>query len=103
MEKDDNDLNVHISVVHDAITVTMPFSHLPQARWALAPRVGHSRWQEAPISKWTFWARAWTAPNEKAHELGWIVWSKGVPKRCRLRGFPTALLTWPTNAGSLQY
>ena len=25
------------------------------------------------LSKWTFRARAWTAANDKARELGWIV------------------------------
>jgi hypothetical protein len=29
--------------------------------------------KNSPISKWTFRARAWTAANEKARELGWIV------------------------------
>ena len=76
MEKDDNDLNVHISVMNDAIVVTMPgtsYSVTYRKRdepWLLASDVRDDK--KSPISRWTFRARAWTAANQKARELEWI-------------------------------
>ena len=45
---DDNGFSLHVAVADDAITVTA-------------------------INRFTFRARAYTAANDKARELGWIV------------------------------
>lgn len=61
----------------DAIIVTMPgtsYSVTYRKRnepWLFASEISDEK--NSPISRWTFRARAWTAANEKARELGWIV------------------------------
>jgi len=73
----DNDLDVQVSVVGEAIIVTMPGTsysvtyHKRNEPWLLASDICDDK--NSPISKFTFRARAWTAANEKARELGWIV------------------------------
>jgi len=76
-EEGDNDLDVQVSVVNDAIVVTMPgtsYSVTYRKRdepWLLASDIREDK--NSPISRWTFRARALTAANEKARELGWII------------------------------
>jgi hypothetical protein len=78
----DNDLDVQVSVVNDAIIVTMPgtsYSVTYRKRgdpWLHASKIRDDK--DSPISKWTFRARAWAAANEKARELEWIVLSLGI-------------------------
>jgi hypothetical protein len=73
----DNVLEVQVSVVDDAIVVTMPGTsysvtyHKRNEPWLLASDVRDDK--NSPVSRWTFRARAWTVANEKARELGWIV------------------------------
>jgi hypothetical protein len=76
-KKDDNGFAIHIAVVDDAITVTMPGT-----RYSISYRKGAEPWLVAsdryddpdfPSRKFTFQARAFTAANDKARELGWIV------------------------------
>ena len=68
-QQDDNDLDVQVSVVNDAIVVTMPgtsYSVTYRERhepWLLASDIRDDK--NSPISRWTFRARAWTAANEK--------------------------------------
>ena len=73
----DNDFPIHVVVVDDAITVTMPGT-----RYSVTYRKADEPWLIAsdsyedldfPSRKHTFRARAWTAANDKARELGWIV------------------------------
>jgi len=70
-------LDVQVSVVNDAIVVTMPgtsYSVTYRKRdepWLHASDIRDDN--DSPISKFTFRARAWTAANDKARELGWIV------------------------------
>ena len=76
-EEDDNDLDVRVSVVNDAIVVTMPgtsYSVTYRKRdepWLIASDIRDDK--NSPISKFAFRAQAWTAANNKARELGWIV------------------------------
>jgi hypothetical protein len=72
-----DDLDVQISVVGDAIIVTMPgtsYSVTYRKRdepWLLASDIRDDN--DSPISKFRFRAQAWTAANDKAREFGWIV------------------------------
>jgi hypothetical protein len=78
MEKEgDNNFAIHVAVVDDAIIVTMPGT-----RYSVTYRKGDDPWLLAsdsyydpafPSRKHTFRARAYTAANDKARELGWIV------------------------------
>jgi hypothetical protein len=70
-------LDVHLAVEDNAIIVT-----LPGTSFCVAYRKGAEPWllasdirddPNSPISRFTFRARAWTAANDKARELGWIV------------------------------
>jgi hypothetical protein len=76
-KENDNDLDVQVSVANDAIVVTMPgtsYSVTYRKRdepWLLASDIRDDK--NSPISKFTFRARAWTAANDKARELGWII------------------------------
>ena len=73
----DDSFDVHVAVVDDAIVVTIPgtsYSVTYRKRdepWLLASDIRDDK--NSPISRWTFRAQAWTAANEKARELGWIV------------------------------
>jgi len=68
---------MQVSVVDDAIVVTMPgpaYAVTYRKRdepWLLASDIRDDK--NSPISRWTFRAQAWTAANEKARELRWIV------------------------------
>jgi hypothetical protein len=73
----DNGFAIHVAVVDDAITVTMPGT-----RYSITYRKGAGPWllvsdihddRDFPSRKFTFRARAWTAANDKARELEWIV------------------------------
>jgi hypothetical protein len=73
----ENELDVHLAVEDNAIIVT-----LPGTSFCVAYRKGAEPWllasdirddPNSPISRFTFRARAWTAANDKARELGWIV------------------------------
>ena len=73
----ENELDVHLAVEDNAIIVT-----LPGTSFCVAYRKGAEPWllasdirddPNSPISRFTFRARAWTAANEKARELRWIV------------------------------
>ena len=72
-----SDLDVRVSVVDDTIIVTMPGTsssvtyYKRNDPWVFASNIRDDH--NSPISKRTFRARAWTAANEKARELGWIV------------------------------
>ena len=72
----DNDLDVQVSVVADAIVVTTSgtsYSVTYRKRdepCLLASDIRDDK--NSPISRWTFRARAWAAANEKARER-WIV------------------------------
>ena len=78
MEKEgDNGFAIHVAVVEDAITVTMPGT-----RYSVTYRKSDEPWLLAsdihddpafPSRKFTFQARAYTAANDKAREFGWIV------------------------------
>ena len=78
MEKEgDNGFTIHVAVVDDAIVVTMPGTG-----YSVTYRKGDDPWLLAsdsyydpafPSRKHTFRARAYTAANDKARELGWIV------------------------------
>jgi hypothetical protein len=73
----DNASDVHVSVLDDALLVTMPGTtysityRKATEPWLLASNIRDDK--DSSISKWTFRAQAWTAANEKARELGWIV------------------------------
>jgi hypothetical protein len=73
----DDSFDVHVAVVDDAIVVIIPgtsYSVTYRKRdepWLLASDIRDDK--NSPISRWTFRAQAWTAANEKARELGWIV------------------------------
>ena len=77
MEKPDNDLDLQVSVMDDAIIVTMrgtSYSVTYRKRdepWLHASNIRDDK--DSPISKFTFRARAWAAANEKARELEWII------------------------------
>ena len=70
-------LDVQVSVLDDTIVVTMPGTsysvtyHKRNDPWLFASNIRDDH--NSPISKWTFRTRAWTAANDKARELGWIV------------------------------
>ena len=78
MEKEaDNGFTIQVAVVDDAIIVTMPGTG-----YTITYRKGAEPWllasdgyddSDFPSRKHTFRARAWTAANDKARELGWIV------------------------------
>jgi len=75
----ENDLvgELRVTVENGAITVTMRgTSYLITYRkgdepWLLASDIRDD--PAYPSCKFTFRARAWTAANDKARELGWIV------------------------------
>ena len=75
--KTGNDLTVLVVLDAHTIVVTMPgtsYSVTYRKRsepWRFASDIRDDK--DSPISRWTFRARAWTAANEKARELGWIV------------------------------
>jgi hypothetical protein len=69
-----NDLDVQVAVDDGAIIVT-----LPGTSFGVVYRKGDEPWllasgirddPNSPISRYTFRARAWTAANDKARELG---------------------------------
>src|SRR5262245_4056483 len=82
----DNGFAIQVAVVEDAITVTMPGTRYSityrkgDEPWLLASDVHEAR--DFSSRKFIFRARAWTAANEKARELGWIV----LRLRCLARG-----------------
>jgi hypothetical protein len=74
----DNDLGVLVVLEGDAIVVTLPgtrysvtYHKLRNPPWLFAADIHND--PDSSISKFTFRARAWTAANDKARELGWIV------------------------------
>ena len=73
----ENDLDVQVAVEDGAIIVTLPGTsfgvvYRKEAEpWLLASDIRDD--PNSPISRFTFRARAWTAANDKARELGWIV------------------------------
>jgi hypothetical protein len=79
MEKEgDTDFAIHVAVVDDAITVTMPGTRYSityrkpgKTPWLVASDIREDF--NSPINRFTFRARAWIAANDKARELGWIV------------------------------
>jgi hypothetical protein len=79
MEKEgDSGLGVLVVLEGDAIVVTIPgtsysvsYRKLRNSAWLVASDIHDDA--DSSISKFTFRARAWTAANEKARELGWIV------------------------------
>ena len=78
MEKEaDGSFAIHVAVVGKAIIVTMPGTHYSVTYrkgaepWLLSSDIRDDR--DFPSRKFTFRARAWTAANDKARELGWIV------------------------------
>jgi hypothetical protein len=73
----ENDLDVQVAVKDGAIIVT-----LPGTSFCVVYRKGADPWllasdirddPNSPISRFIFRARAWTAANDKARELGRIV------------------------------
>ena len=73
-----NDLRVLVVLEANTIVVTILGTHysityrtLHDSPWLIASDIRDD--QNSPISKWTFRARAWTAANDKAREIGWIV------------------------------
>lgn len=76
--EDGNDLRVLVVLEADTIVVTMPDSNYSISYRKLndTPGLVSSEIRDdpdSPISKFKFRARAWTAANAKAKELGWIV------------------------------
>ena len=74
----DNDLRLLVVLESDTIVVTMPgtsytvsYRKLHDTPWLVASDIRDD--PDSPIRKYTFRARAWTAANDKARELGWIV------------------------------
>ena len=74
----ENDLRVLVVLEANTIGVTILGTHysrtyrkLHDSPWLIASDIRDD--QNSPVSKWTFRARAWTAANDKARELGWIV------------------------------
>ena len=74
----DNELRVLVVLEADTIVVTMPgtsysitYRKLHDTPWLVASDVRDD--PASQISKYTFRAQAWTAANDKARELGWIV------------------------------
>ena len=73
-----NGLRLLVVLEANTIVVTIVGTHysityrtLHDSPWLIASDIRDD--QNSPISKWTFRARAWTAANDKARELGWIV------------------------------
>jgi hypothetical protein len=73
-----NDLRVLVILEADTIVVTMPgtsysasYRKVGKTPWLVASDI-HDNFN-SPINRFTFRARAWTAVNDKARELGWIV------------------------------
>jgi len=73
-----NDLPVLVVLEADTIVVTLPWTcysvsyrKVRDTPWLVASDIRDD--PDSPISKYTFRARAWTAANDKARELGWIV------------------------------
>jgi len=73
-----NDLRALVVLEGDTIVVTMPgtrysasYRKLHDSPFLVASDIRDD--PDSPISKFTFRARAWTAANDKARELGWIV------------------------------
>jgi hypothetical protein len=71
-----SDLRVLVVLEADTIVVTMPgtnysisYRKLHDTPWLVASDVH----DDPDCSKFTFRAKAWTAANDKARELGWIV------------------------------
>ena len=74
----DDGFAIHVAVVDDAITVTMPgtsysvtYRKPGKTPWLVASNIRDDF--NSPINQFTFRARAFTAANDKARELGWIV------------------------------
>ena len=72
------DLRVLVVLDGDTIVVTMPGTSYSVTYRKLhdSPLLVASDMRDdpdSPINKFTFRARAWTAANDKARELGWIV------------------------------
>jgi hypothetical protein len=72
------DLRVLVVLDGDSIVVTMPGTSYSVTYRKLhdSPLLVASGMRDdpdSPINKFTFRARAWTAANDKARELGWIV------------------------------
>jgi len=74
----ENDLRLRVVLEANTTVVTILGTHysityrkLHDSPWLIASDVRDD--QNSPVSKWTFRARAWTAANDKARELGWIV------------------------------
>jgi hypothetical protein len=73
-----NDFELQVAVRGGAIIVTLPGTQF-YARyrksdvppWLVATDIRDD--PNAPISRFAFHARAWSAANEKAKKLGWIV------------------------------
>ena len=72
------DLRVLVVLEADTIVVTMPgtiysvsYRKLHDTPWLVASDLRDD--PDSSINKSTFRARAWTAANDKARELGWIV------------------------------
>ena len=73
-----NDLQVHVTVEGKAIIMTLPgttfcvpYRKTSENPWLMASDIRDDH--TSGISRRTFRARAWTAANEKARELGWVV------------------------------
>jgi hypothetical protein len=76
--KTDNDLTVLVVLDADTIVVTMPgtsysvsYRKLHDIPWLVVSDARDD--PDSPISKYAFRVQAWTAANDKARELGWIV------------------------------
>ena len=74
----ENDSRLLVVLEANTIVVTILGTHysityrtLHDSPWLIASDIRDD--QNSPIGKWTFRARAWTAANDKARELGWIV------------------------------
>jgi hypothetical protein len=74
----DNDLRVLVVLKADTIVVTIPgtrysvsYRKVRDMPWLVASDIRDD--PDSLINKFTFRARAWTAANDKARELGWIV------------------------------
>ena len=74
----ENDLRVLVMLDADTIVVTMPgtrysisYRKVRDMPWLVASDIRDD--PDSPISKFKFRALAWTAANDKARDLGWIV------------------------------
>jgi hypothetical protein len=74
----DNDLRVLVVLEADTIVVTIPgtrysvsYRKVRDMPWLVASDIRDD--PDSLINTFTFRARAWTAANDKARELGWIV------------------------------